>query len=204
MSTQTHLTFCKLSPRLSQQLSFSWCKLFSGEVKQNQGGKKKKQNSQPQTHYISSSQSISWHWLHPKDRVEPPQERLLYLNSKPGTNQSLRKISREKCFSKVSTLKNLSPSFESSGGSRPSIVNQRFNIIFKKVHLYALNIIVMRNLFPKIYCSKCNHFWKTQTPVIFLGALQPQSLLKHHDLIFVTSKFLMKSFCFFLLVLIYF
>lgn len=61
--------------------------------------KKGKQSSQPQTHYISSSQSISWHWLHPKkDRVEPPQERLLYWNSKPGTNQSLQKISWEKGF----------------------------------------------------------------------------------------------------------
>lgn len=105
-----------------------------------------------------------------------------------------------KGFCKVSTLKNLSPSFESSGGSRPSVINHRFIIIFKKVHLkkkkvhiYIFNIIVMRNLFPKIYCSKCNHFWKTQTSVIFLGALQPQSLLKHHDLIFVTSKFLMKT-----------
>lgn len=40
-----------------------------------------------------------------------------------------------KGFCKVSTLKNLSPSFESSGGSRPSIINHRFIIIFKKVHL---------------------------------------------------------------------
>ena len=183
------LNLCKLSSE-TQQPSFSWCKLFSGEVKQNQGKKKKENKTASPKHtifphlslfpgigYIQKRQS----WATTTKTFVPE----CHARHKPKPTGNLM----GKGFCKVSTLKNLSPSFESSGDSRPSIINHRFIIIFKKVRLHILNIIVMRNLFPKIHCSKCNHFWKTQTSVIFLGTLQPWSLLKHMTLSLLHLKF---------------
>lgn len=64
------------------------------------GKQKKKKTKQPAPNTLYFLISVYFLALatSKKDRVEPPQERLLYWNSKPGTNQSLQKISWEKGF----------------------------------------------------------------------------------------------------------
>ena len=110
------------------------------------GKQNKKQNSQPQTHYIASSQSISWHWQHPK-MTESSHHKKDFCTGIPSQAQT-KACRKSHGFRKVSTLKSLSPSFESLGGSRPSLIIDLLS--FFKRSIFTSSTLLLRGIcFPK-------------------------------------------------------
>lgn len=102
-----------------------------------------------------------------KRQIRPPQKRLSYWNSKPGTDQSLLETSCEEAFCKVSTLRELVYHLSQQViQDHPSLIIVL--LFLKEGHLYILEYIVMRNVFPKRYCFICNHFWKHRILFNFL------------------------------------
>lgn len=153
---------------------------------------KSKQNNQPQTHYISSFQSISRQWLHPK-KTELSHHKKDFCTGIPRQAQTKaywkshgKKPSVRFSLSRAS-VHHLSQQVTQD---HPSLIIVLL-LFLKEVHLYILNLQLWRICFPKYLVPNVTISENTEFSDLLRLSTTTKSL-KTPRPIFVASQSLMR------------